>query len=58
MLLPIILHHLNTNQILFKYKSDLIKNGAADGTVKNVTIAVPLKYLRDFWISLEIPLIN
>ena len=36
----------------YKYKSDLIGNVAADGTVKNVKIAVPLKYLINFWRSL------
>ena len=42
----------------FKYKSDLIVNVEADGTVKNVKIAVLLKYLSSFWRSLEMPLIN
>ena len=31
---------------------------AANGILKNATIAVPLKYLSNFWKSLEIPLIN
>ena len=30
----------------------------ANGILKNVTIAVPLKYLSRFWRSREIPLIN
>ena len=42
----------------FKYKSSLITNTEADGTKKGVKIAVPLKYLSNFWRSLEIPLIN
>ena len=30
----------------------------ANGILKNATIAMPLKYLSNFWNSLEIPLIN
>ena len=29
-----------------------------NGVLKNATIAVPLKYLSNFWQSLEMPLIN
>ena len=29
-----------------------------DRILKNVTIAVPLKYLSSFWRSLEVPLID
>ena len=29
-----------------------------NGNTKNVEIAVPLKYLSNFWRTLEIPLIN
>ena len=36
----------------------LIANTEADGAKKGVKIAVPLKYLSNFWRSLEIPLIN
>ena len=42
----------------FKYKSDLIGNVAADGTVENVKVAVPLKYLSNFSRSLEMSFIN
>ena len=45
----------------FKYKSKLLGNTAVDGAnriLKNSTITVPLKYLSNFWISLEMPLIN
>ena len=42
----------------FKYKSSLITNTETDGTKKGVKIAVPLKYLSNFWRSLEMPLIN
>ena len=50
------------NSELFKYKAALVgkTEEAADGNsfVKNTKIAVPLKYLSNFWRSLEIPLIN
>ena len=42
----------------FKYKIKIIEKTSAAGNTKNVKIAVPLKYLSDFWRSLEIPLIN
>ena len=37
----------------FNYKANLITNTEADGTK-----AVPLRYLSNFWRSLEVPLIN
>ena len=45
----------------FKCKAKLLGNTEADngnGILKNATIAVPLKYLSNFWRSLEMPLIN
>ena len=33
-------------------------NAPADGNTKNVEIIVPLKYLSNFWRTLETPLIN
>ena len=48
----------------FKYKAKLLGNteahddNAANGVLKNATIALPLKYLSNFWRSLEMPLIN
>ena len=42
----------------FKYKANLIDDPETNGTKKRVKIAVPLKYLTDFWRSLEMPLIN
>ena len=44
----------------FKYKSSLFKTLENDdnGVFKNVKIAVSLKYLSNFWISLEMSLIN
>ena len=49
------------NSTSFKYKSSLIGESiAVDGNrvLKDVKIAVPLKYLSNFWKSLEISLIN
>ena len=51
----------NNNYSSFKYKSNVIGDTDADGANKkkeNVKIAVPLKYLSNFWRSLEMPLIN
>ena len=42
----------------FKYKASLTTNTEANVTKKGVKIAVPLKYLSNFWRSLEMPLIN
>ena len=49
----------------FKCKAKLLENteaqpnpNQANGVLKNTTIAVPLKYLSDFWRSREMPLIN
>ena len=47
--------------ILIKYKAKLLENAVVDGNnsiLKNATIAVPLKYLSNFWQSIEMPLIN
>ena len=33
---------------LFKYKSNILGNPAADGELKNAKIAVPLRYLAIF----------
>ena len=49
------------NSTSFKYKSSLIGESivvARNRAFKNVKVAVPLKYLSNFWISLEMPLIN
>ena len=51
----------NSNSSSFKYKSNLISNIVADGAngkKEGVKIVVPLKYLSNFWRTLEIPLIN
>ena len=49
------------NASSFKHKANLIGNTVADGANRkkeNVKIAVPLKYLSNFWRSLEMLLIN
>ena len=48
----------NDNAPSFKYKANLIGNTEANGTKNGVKIAVPLKYLTNFWRSLEMRLIN
>ena len=42
----------------FKYEASIIGNTEANGTKNGVKVAVPLKYLSNFWGSLEMPLIN
>ena len=42
----------------FKYKANLIGNTENNGRKNGVEIAIPLKYLSNFWRSLEMPLIN
>ena len=51
------------NSKLFKYKAALVGKTAnavnnTNSSVKNTKIAVPSKYLSNFWRSLEMPLIN
>ena len=48
----------DNNALSFKYKAELIANIEADGTKRRIKITVPLKYLSNFWRSLEMPLIN
>ena len=42
----------------FKYKASIIGNTETNGTKKGVKLAVALKYLSNFWRSLEMSLIN
>ena len=42
----------------FKYRVKLTGKTPNDGNTRNVEIIVPLKYLSNFWITLEMPLIN
>ena len=48
----------DNNAPSFKYKANLIGNTGEDRIKNGVKIAVPLKYLSNFWRSLEMPLIN
>ena len=48
----------NDNAPSFKYKEVIIGDTENNGTKKKVQIAVPLKYLSNFWRSLEMSLIN
>ena len=48
----------DNNAPSFKYKSHIIGDTENDGTKNRVKIAVSLKYLSNFWRSLEMPLIN
>ena len=48
-------------EISTEYEDKLLENTGADGAneiLKNATIDVPLKYLSNFWGSIEMPLIN
>ena len=42
----------------FKYKVKIKGKTPNDGNTKNIEIIVPLKYLSNFWRTLEMPLIN
>ena len=42
----------------FKSKVKITADTTADGNTRDVKIIVPLKYLSNFWRTLEIPLIN
>ena len=46
------------NSESFDYKTKIVGSLAADELEKDVEIAIPLKYLGNFWRSLDIPLIN
>ena len=48
----------DNNAPSFKYKASIIGNTEGNGTKSKVKIAVPLKYLSNFWRLLEMPLIN
>ena len=48
----------DNNAPSFKYKANLIGNTENNGTKNGVKIAIPLKYLSNFWRSLEMPLTN
>ena len=55
------INDLTTNtSISFKYKVNLLGNRVLDGAIskRSVKVVVPLKYLSNFFRSLEVPLIN
>ena len=43
---------------LFNFKAKITGQTDDDGEIDNVNILVPLKYLSNFWRTLETPLIN
>ena len=45
------------NSALFKFKQEITGTTGVHGT-KKVKIMVPLKYLSNFWRTIEVPLIN
>ena len=47
----------NNNSASFKFKQKIIGQ-TGNGSTKGVKIMVPLRYLSNFWRTLEIPLIN
>ena len=49
--------HANNNNTTFKFKQEITGVAIAGGT-KKVEIIMPLKYLINFWRTLEMPLIN
>ena len=53
----IIIFSDNNTTDSFKFKAKITGKTGDDGT-KDVEIMVPLKYLSNFWRTLEIPLIN
>ena len=48
---------INNSSISFKFKQQITRQTGNGGT-KNVEIIVPLKYLSNFWRTLEMSLIN
>ena len=48
----------NDNASSFKYKASLIGNTKTNGPKKGVKTTVPLKYLSNFWRSIDMPLID
>ena len=54
--LLIIHNHLNIKATLLGKTADAVAN--TNSSVKEAKIDVPLKYLSNFWRSLEMPLIN
>ena len=50
---------LNTDSESFKYKTSITgKTPQNNDSLANTEVVIPLKYLSNFWKSLDIPLIN
>ena len=50
---------LSSNSESFKYKTNIVgKTRENNDSLMNVKLVIPLKYLSNFWRSLNIPLIN
>ena len=54
----IIIFNGTTDTDSFNFKPKIIGRTNDDGNVENVEIMIPLKYLSNFWRTLEMPLIN
>ena len=54
----IVIFNGNNNTDSLNFKSKIIGMTDDDGDIENVEIMVPLKYLSNFWRTLEMPLIN
>ena len=50
-------NNILTNSESFKFTMKITEKTPADGNTKEVKIAVPSKYLSNFWGTLEMPLI-
>ena len=55
-------NRINNNKVItsksFKYKTKITGRTPADNNTLDVIVDVPLKYLSNFWRSLDLPLIN
>ena len=47
-----------TDSESFKSKLKITQNTPADGNTRDIEIIVPLKYLRNVWVTFEMSLIN
>ena len=48
----------STTSKSFEYKTKIIRRTPNDNNVLDAEVVVPLKYLSNFWRSLDLPLIN
>ena len=47
-----------TTSRFFEYKTKILGDTPANNSTLDTKVVVPLKYLRNFWRSLDLPLIN